>query len=78
MLILAESEFAGWQAAVDGQGRPHQRAFTTIRAVCVPAGEHVVEWTYRPVIFAVGGLVSTISLFLVLGAVIGSRRRSAE
>ncbi len=78
MLILAESDFPGWQAAVDGQVRPHQRAFTTIRAVCVPAGEYLVEWTYRPAIFVVGGVVSAISLTLVLGAALASRRRLAE
>ncbi|MGD8855936.1 MAG: hypothetical protein PVG33_06385, partial [Chloroflexota bacterium] len=49
-----------------GQDWPYQRAFTTIRAVCVPAGEHVVEWTYRPTIFIAGGALSAVSLLLVL------------
>jgi hypothetical protein len=66
ILILAESDFGGWQVTVDGQDRPYQRAFTTIRAVCVPAGEHVVEWTYRPTIFIAGGALSAVSLLLVL------------
>jgi hypothetical protein len=75
ILVLAESDFGGWQAAVDGQAGQHLRAFTTIRAVCVPAGEHVVEWTYRPVIFMVGGVVSAVSLILVIGGALAIRRR---
>jgi len=65
MLILGESDFSGWQATVDGEPAPSQKAFTTIRTVCVPAGDHVVEWHYRPDAFLVGGLISLVSLLLV-------------
>jgi hypothetical protein len=75
VLVLAESDFDGWQATVDGQARQHERAFTTVRAVCLPAGEHVVEWHYRPGIFLVGGALSAASLLLVASAALVIRRQ---
>jgi hypothetical protein len=66
MLVLAESDFPGWQATIDSDAQPHSRAFTAIRAVCVPEGEHVVEWRYRPTVFVIGGLISLFGLVLVI------------
>ncbi len=49
-------------------------AYTAVRAVCVPAGEHTVEWTFKPTVYWLGGLVSLLSLGLVGTAVIFWRR----
>jgi hypothetical protein len=70
MLVLAESDFAGWQAAVDGEPASTYRAFTTVRAVCVPAGQHIVEWEYKPRVFVVGGVISMATALVGLVAVI--------
>jgi uncharacterized membrane protein YfhO len=75
---MGESDFAGWQATVDGEAAPILKAYTTIRAVCVPAGEHVVEWHYRPNAFLVGGLVSLGSLLLVGLALVKVLRQRAN
>jgi hypothetical protein len=32
----------------------------------VPAGEHAVVWRYKPVVYQVGGLVTSAALLLVL------------
>jgi hypothetical protein len=77
MLVLAESDHNGWRATVDGQETEHSRAFTTIKAVCVPPGEHVVEWHYVPRAFFAGGAISLASLTLVLVAIVKLRRGRA-
>lgn len=74
MLVFAEGDFAGWRAFVDGAATPHQRAFTTVRAVCVPRGEHVVEWRYQPTIFAIGGAISLLCLIIVVVAIVVLKR----
>lgn len=48
--VLVSSEIAapGWQVHVDGQPAPALRAYGTLRAVALPAGQHTVVWHYRP------------------------------
>jgi len=65
LLVLAESDYPGWQATVDGQLAETLTAYTTIKAVCVPAGVHVVEWEFVPKVFMAGGLITSITLLLV-------------
>ncbi len=65
MLVLAESDYPGWQATVDGREAETLTAYTTIKAVCVPAGMHVVEWEFVPKVFMAGGLVTFIAVILV-------------
>lgn len=77
LLLLAESAFPGWQATVDGQPAELITAYATIRAVCVPAGEHIVEQHFRPTIFLAGGAISALSLVLLAVAAIGLRRSAA-
>ncbi|MBI4245894.1 MAG: hypothetical protein HY614_01770, partial [Candidatus Rokubacteria bacterium] len=47
-LVLADTWFPGWRARVDGVEQPAWRADYAFRAVRVPAGQHVIEWSYRP------------------------------
>jgi hypothetical protein len=63
--VLAENDYPGWEVTVDGQRAPILTAYTSIRAVCVPAGEHLVEWTYRPTVYWIGGLISLAMILLV-------------
>ncbi len=62
LLIFSEIYFPGWQATVDGQPAPLLRADYILRAVPVPAGEHTVELTFRPLSFTVGALISGVTL----------------
>ncbi len=79
LLILAESAYPGWQVTVDGHPAAPLTAYTTTRAVCVPAGKHVVAWSFRPQIFWLGAGLSglALSLVLVAGWVARSRSRFA-
>ena len=68
LLVVAENAFPGWQVTVDGQPAEALTAYTAVRAVCLPAGEHLVEWTFRPRAYLLGAGVSLLALVLLLWA----------
>jgi hypothetical protein len=77
LLFLGETHLPGWEARVDGERRPILRADYAFRAVAVPAGEHSVDFRYRPASFRIGLAGSALSL-LVYAGVLFSRRRPAR
>lgn len=77
LLILSETAYPGWQVRVDGEKGAWLEAYTAVRAVCVPAGEHVVEWVFSGRVFLFGGLVSALALLLVLIALPKVRKKHA-
>ena len=64
LLVVSETAFPGWRVTIDGERAEWVTAYGALRAVCVPAGEHLVEWRFVPTIFAVGGLISAVGLAL--------------
>ncbi|HID54654.1 MAG TPA: hypothetical protein EYP41_21785, partial [Anaerolineae bacterium] len=74
LLVLSETAYPGWRVTIDGERADWQKAYTAVRAVCVPAGEHVVEWTYAPNVYKIGGLISLAALALVFAAMVKLRR----
>jgi hypothetical protein len=65
LLILSEPHYPGWQATIDGQSAPVLRAYYTLRAVPLPAGEHTVTFSFRPFSFTLGAIISTVTLIVV-------------
>lgn len=58
----------GWDAYIDGKPAQYLRANYVLRAMVVPAGEHIIEFKFQPVMFKVGkvvDLVSSLSLILL-------------
>jgi uncharacterized membrane protein YfhO len=47
-VIFADPYLPGWQVALDGERAPIYVAQGLLRAVAVPAGEHSIEFSYRP------------------------------
>jgi hypothetical protein len=70
IVVLVETYDPGWRATVDGASAPVLRANGAFRAVRVPAGGHVVEFTYRPLPVLAGGAVSVVALLALLGGAV--------
>ena len=66
--VLAENTFPGWQVTIDGHPAAALTAYTAIRAVCVPAGEHLVEWRFRPTTYLLGAALSVLAVVAVVVA----------
>jgi hypothetical protein len=60
MLTLSDQYYPGWQATIDGQPTTIYRADTIFRSVCVPAGDHVIHFAYRPTSIVIGMIISAI------------------
>ncbi len=65
-LVLADSDYPGWTATIDGQPAAIQRANVAFRSVLVPAGSKVVEFNYRPGWLIPSILVSIVSLLVLI------------
>jgi hypothetical protein len=65
LLLLADTDFPGWRAFVDGVERPILRANIAFRAVAVQPGEHEVEFRYQPRSYYVGEVVTLLALALL-------------
>ncbi len=76
-LVLSDMWYPGWQARIDGQVAVIERANYLFRAVAVPAGEHRVEFIYRPVSFWAGIFIGTISWLTIFVAWIILKKRGS-
>jgi uncharacterized membrane protein YfhO len=65
-LVLADTDYPGWSATVDGVDAPIFRANLAFRAVQVDAGAHEVRFEYRPGWLLPGALVSLLALVVAL------------
>ncbi|HLM57618.1 MAG TPA: YfhO family protein [Pyrinomonadaceae bacterium] len=61
VLVLSENHYPGWHAYVDGRPAEVLRVNYGLRGVVVPAGEHTVEFVYRPASALVGLAVSLLT-----------------
>lgn len=80
-VVLVDAFFPGWTATVDGGAVPILRANLVGRAVEVPAGERVIEMTYRPTWWTASCFASVvagagISIAWVAAIRNGRRRRA--
>ncbi|NLE44162.1 MAG: YfhO family protein [Chloroflexi bacterium] len=63
-LVLADAWYPGWEARVDGDVVPIERADLLFRAVAMDSGEHMVVFSYEPVSLRVGGAISLVAILL--------------
>ncbi len=65
-VILCDHFYPGWQVAVDNVPAMLYRANLEARAAYVPAGEHLIEFDYKPESLANGGKCAAVGLTLLL------------
>lgn len=61
----------GWNAYVDGNKADYFRADYMLRAMLVPAGDHVVEFKFEPQVVKTGGTISLASNIVLVLIIIG-------
>ena len=76
-LVLADTFYPGWQAALDGRPVEVLRANYTFRAVLLPPGEHEIVFHYAPLSFSIGAALSLLAWIAVSGVllILWQRRR---
>ena len=74
-LVLSDTYHSGWKVRVDGQPARLYRANYFMRAVPVPAGDHLIEFEYRPLSFRLGVWITFLSLMVGVAFIIGTRKR---
>jgi Bacterial membrane protein YfhO len=79
ILVLSDAYYPGWRATVDGDPVELFPAYCAFRGVVLPAGEHVIEYTYSPWSFRMGLAVSITACLGSLAAAwpLLHRRRTA-
>ena len=66
LLVLSANHYPGWRAYVDGQAVETIRVNYNQRSVALPAGNHQVEFVYRPKSVLVGLVISMLTLGLLI------------
>jgi hypothetical protein len=66
LLVLSDVDYPGWTATIDGRTAPIHQTDYAFRGVSVPAGDHVVEFRYRPASVRYGAYASAAGI-IVLG-----------
>jgi hypothetical protein len=64
MLILTDTWYPGWRAAVDGRAARIHEAYAAVRGVVVEAGRHTVEFRYAPLRWYAGAALTLASALL--------------
>jgi hypothetical protein len=80
VLILLDAYDKGWTASLeDGTPLPILRANAIVRAVVMPAGNHVITFSYQTPLLKAGAWASMGGVLLCIGLIVAhARRRSAD
>jgi hypothetical protein len=66
-LILADADYPGWKASVDGVETPIRTYHGFLRSVEVPAGARQMTFTFEPLSVRLGAWISALALLVTLG-----------
>jgi hypothetical protein len=75
LVILADPFDAGWRLTIDGTPSPALRANLLMRAAAVPAGPHVLIYTYEPRTLRAGFIASAAGLATLVILILRARLR---
>ena len=65
ILVISQIDYPGWKARVDGQPADIVRANYALPAIFIPEGMHRVIFSFEPMSFRIGLLLSAISLSVI-------------
>lgn len=66
MLFLSDNYYPGWKAYIDKKETKIYRANYAFRSIYLPKGDHKITFTYKPLSFQFGIIISLISVLLLL------------
>jgi hypothetical protein len=75
LLVLSDRYDPNWRVEIDGLEARAVRANYLFRGVEVPAGDHLIRWSYRPISFYWGLAISVATLMTLLGLMLVKGRR---
>jgi hypothetical protein len=76
LVILADVDYPGWRLTIDDQPARIWRVNRLMRGAAVASGTHHLIYTYDPLSFRAGGVVSIASVALLLGLMPWAARRA--
>ena len=62
----------GWKAFVDGEEVPHFRVNYILRGMVLPAGEHSIEFRFKPRSYYSGRKIASASSYLLFLLLLGA------
>jgi len=65
VLVVSQIDYPGWKASVDGQPVDMTRANYALPAIFVPQGEHHIVFSFEPLSFRLGLLLSAVSVSVI-------------
>jgi uncharacterized membrane protein YfhO len=77
-LFLADANYPGWEATVNGKAQPVYSAQVLGKAVRLQAGRNEVTIRYVPWSFYIGAAVSAVTLLTILLMLVKRRRAIGE
>jgi len=66
--VYYDDGLTNWDAFIDGQPVPHLRVNYVLRALRIPAGEHTVEFVFKPTVYRTLESISMICIYLLLAS----------
>ena len=65
VLVVSQIDYPGWKASVDGQPVDMTRANYALPAIFVPQGEHHIVFSFEPLSFRLGLLLSAVCVSVI-------------
>lgn len=67
VLVLSDTFYPGWKAAIDGKQAEIRQANYLFRAVFLPPGTHKIEFKFKPGSFITGCIISFLCVAVIAG-----------
>jgi len=77
-LYVSDTYYPGWRAYVDGKETQIYRANLAFRAIEAPKGKHTVVFTYVPLSFYMGLVLTMMGIVLCIFLVIRDRKKGVQ